>query len=87
MSKVQQIITQDEITAGGIEQNWLDVICKQIVPEQLPAEITSERMERDGDTHVTTVWSKGHVVALAIRQRDQANYTVLTLVEIDAQKN
>jgi hypothetical protein len=83
MSKVQQLITQDEITAGGIEQGWLDAICKKIVPEQLPAEITSERMERDGDTHVTTIWSKGRVVGLAIRQRDMANYTVLTLVEIE----
>ncbi len=81
MPKVQQLITQDESTAGGIEQLWLEAVCKDFgKPECLPAEVTQDCTEHD--TNVTTVWSKNRVVALAIRQRDQANYTVLTLVQI-----
>jgi hypothetical protein len=82
MSKVQQMISQDERTAGDIQELWLAEVCKTFAqPERLPAEVTTDQTERD--THLTTVWSKGRVVALAIRQRDMANYTVLTLVEIE----
>ncbi len=81
MPRVQQLVTQDESTAGGVEQRWLQDICDDFGrPERLPAEITQDRTERD--TNVTTVWSKGRVVALAVRQRDQANYTVLTLIQV-----
>jgi hypothetical protein len=85
MAKVQQLITLDELTAGNVEQGWLEAVVQErgIVPERLPAEITSERTA-DGDTSVTTLWSQNRPIAIAIRQRDEMNYTVLTLVETDA---
>lgn len=82
MAKAQQLITQDEINAGGVEQLWLDGVCKTFGrPECLPAEVKVERTDRD--TNITTVWSRGRAVAIAIRQRDEFNFTVLTLVEFD----
>lgn len=82
ISKVQQLISMDEINAGEIEQLWLDAVIKSqgIVPERLPAEITSEKTS--GENNVTTVWSQNRPVAIAVRQRDVFNYTVLTLIEI-----
>jgi hypothetical protein len=81
MPEVSQAVTRDEIQASRLEQLWLDAICKRFgQPDCLPAEVTTDRSERD--TNVTTVWSKGRVVAVAVRQRDVANYTVVTLVQI-----
>jgi hypothetical protein len=81
MSKAQQSITMDEVNAAEIEQLWVDSLVRETRPEQYPGEITSVRT--DNDTNVTTIWLQGRPVAIAIRQRNAANYTVLTTVEID----
>lgn len=77
------MITQDELTASNVEHGWIETLAAVIVPERLPSEVTAERTA-DGETSITTVWSKQRPVAIAIRQRDEMNYTVLTLVEIDS---
>lgn len=79
MSKVQQLITMDEINAAEIEWLWIDSIVKEVRPEQQPGEITS--VQADNDTNVTTIWLQGHPAAIAIRQRNDMNFTVLTLID------
>lgn len=80
--KAQQLITMDEVHAGQIEEGWIKAVIEEqkIVPERLPAEITSERVN---DTNVTTIWCENRPIAYAIRQRTEFNCTVLTTVCLD----
>jgi hypothetical protein len=84
MSKAQQLLTMDEIDAGRIEQEWLQAVGRKYKNLGRPdCEVTQERMR---DTCVTTIWLKNQPVAVAVRQRNDWNYTVLTMTEIEPMK-
>lgn len=80
MGQSQQLITMDEIEAGQVEQLWLEAIVTKLDLKGKPgSEITQDRLK---DTNVTTLWHKNQPVAIAVRQRSDWNYTVLTMVEV-----
>lgn len=81
MSKVQQLLTMDEIEAGNIEQMWLDAVASKLDLKGKPgSEVTQDRLQ---DTNVTTLWYKNQPVAVAVRQRNDWNWTALTMAEIE----
>ena len=84
MSKVQQLLTMDEIEAGNIEEMWLDAVAAKLDLKGKPgSEVTQDRLQ---DTNVTTLWYKNQPVAVAVRQRNDWNWTALTMAEIEPMK-
>ncbi|MEH2667909.1 hypothetical protein DXU07_45350 [Bradyrhizobium elkanii] len=84
MSNPQQLITMDELEAGNIEQMWLEAVVTKLDLKGKPgSEITQERVK---DTNVTTLWHKNQPVAISVRQRNDWNWTALTMVEIPPMK-
>ncbi|WP_083991858.1 hypothetical protein [Bradyrhizobium embrapense] len=84
MTNPQQMITMDELEAGKIEQMWLEAVVEKLGLKGKPgSEITQERVK---DTNVTTLWHKNQPIAIAVRQRNDWNWTALTMVEIQPMK-
>lgn len=84
MSKVQQLLTMDEIEAGNIEQMWLDAVATKLDLKGKPgSEVTQDRLL---DANVTTLWYKNQPVAIAVRQRNDWNWTALTMAEVEPMK-
>lgn len=84
MSKAQQLLTMDEIDAGRIGEMWFEaVVDKHGLKGKPGSEITIERVN---DTNIKTLWHKNQPIAIMIRQRNDWNYTVMTMVEIEPMK-
>lgn len=84
MSKVQQMLTMDEIEAGNIGQMWMEAVVKKHGLDGKPG--SEIKLERVRDTNVTTLWHKNQPIAIMIRQRNDWNYTVMTLIEVTPMK-
>lgn len=73
--KVQQLITMDEIDAARIGRMWLEAIIERMGIQGMPGyEITEEK-------GVLALWHQNRPIALAVRLRNEHNWTALTLVE------
>jgi hypothetical protein len=84
MSKVQQMMAMDEIEVASIGQMWMEAIVNKLGLKGKPgSEITCQNVT---DSNITTLWHKNQPVAIAIRQRNDWNWCVLTLVEVEPMK-
>lgn len=79
MPKAQQLLTNDPINAGQIEQMWLEAIVSKLDLKGAP-EIRRDRLN---DTNVTTLWHRNQPVAIAVRQRNDLNWICLTMTEFE----
>lgn len=85
---VTQIRTMDEIDAGTKAEDWMQGVIHRIVPtdfKRLGWTVTSGRVpdgQPEAMTKITTLW-RGHTpMAMYILQRDSANFTVATMIEV-----
>ena len=84
MSKVQQMLSVDEIDAAQIGKMWMEAIVEKLGLKGRPgSQITCQNIS---DTNITTLWHKNQPVAIAIRQRNDWNWTALTTVEVEPMK-
>lgn len=84
MSKVQQMLSSDEIDAAQIGKLWMEAIVDKLDLKGKPgSEITCQTV---ADSNITTLWHKNQPVAIAIRQRNDWNWTALTMVEVEPMK-
>lgn len=73
-------MSMDEIDCANAGQAWMEEVVTKLGLKGKPgSEITCQTI---GDTNVTTLWHKNQPVAIAIRQRNDWNWTVMTTVEI-----
>lgn len=75
------MLSMDEIDAAKIGSLWIEAIVEKRGLKGKPgSEITCQTID---DTNVTTLWHKNQPIAIAVRQRNDWNWTVLTTVEVN----
>lgn len=95
---VTQIRTMDETDAGTKAQDWMQSVINRLLPpividERTPENllgppywrITSVQTPCNGPesgTKITTLWDQSRPRAMYILQRDSANFTVATMIEV-----
>lgn len=95
----QQIRTMDEIGAGTRAQTWMQGVINRLIPSITAPEpgdlrlappdwsVTTAQMPcngRESGTKITTLWHRNWPRAMYVLQRDSANFTIATMIEVTA---